>query len=362
MFHCIYAQNDTLAVNTSPNRIYAFRTLYGSILIHTPAIKNTAGADPRGVEFEISKQFTDQATWNKCHCYPRSGFTFSYYDFNTPILGKSFSASYFLEPHFRMSNTASFFVNGGAGLSYLTNPYDSIKNPENHTYSLPINFFLHLDAGCNFRLDKKISVDIGGGFQHNSNGDFSQPNRGINFLSANLALHYATKDNKLPVYPKQHDNSWKKEKVHFDAGIFYSPKAGYSKDWEIERKLLIGTTVQVSKKISQIDALSLAAEVYYDGAFKSIKDNIGVHSSPLIAGVMAGHEFVFYRFIFSQQLGVYIHKNSETYTKLYLVPFTNWYTRWGLLYKFKPHWYGGINVMVREDVADFIDVRVIHRF
>jgi hypothetical protein len=362
-FLSVKAQQDSTEKITVPaEKVYSFRMLYGSILIHTPFIKNTAGAHPRGAEFEISKQPTDQKTWSKCNCYPRMGWTFSYFDFNTPILGRAYSASYFIEPSFRLGSNASFFVTGGGGLSYLTRPYDSLKNPQNHTYSLPVNFFLHLGAGFNFFISDKVSVGLMGSLEHNSNGDFSQPNRGINWMAVSLGLHYYTSTNKLPVYKRAVDKSWKKESFKVDAGIFYSPKAGYDLNENIKRKTLIGGSLELSKKVSQISALSIGTEIYYDGAYASIKKLISDSSSAVIAGVTFGHAFVFNRFIFSQAIGVYVHKKSETYTERYLVPFSTFYHRWGLRYKLATHWYAGISLMARANVADFIDMRVLYRF
>ncbi len=356
------AQVDSTSRRVRAQRIYLGRLLYGSIFAHSIYIKNTAGAHPRGGELEISTQLTDEKTFAKCNCYPRIGYTVSYFDFNTPLLGKSFSGSYFIEPNFRISSRSAFFINAGGGLSFLTNPFDSLKNPENHTYSLPINFFLHLGVGLNYRVNNKVSADLTAAFEHNSNGNFAQPNRGINWPAATLTLRYNTAKNILPQYIKQKERSWKGEKLKVDAGIFYSPKAGYNLDTTVKRKNLVGTTIQVSKKVSGLSALSASTEIYYDGAFLSVKKIINDNSSAIIAGISLGHEFLFKRFIFSQQLGIYVHKNSETYTKLYHVPFGDVYHRWTLRYKIVSSCYAGISLMAREDIADFVDIRVMYRF
>lgn len=355
-----HAQSDSLRDEIKPEKVFAGRLLWGSVFAHSVYIQNTAGAHPRGIEIEISKQLKDEKTWQKYSCYPRMGWTFSYFDLNTPILGKSFSASYFLEPNFKLSNSLAFFINAGGGLSYLTNPHDDVKNPENQTYSLPVNFFLHLGVGVDYRVNNNVSVDLTGGFEHNSNGDFEQPNRGINWPAATFTFRYTPENNFLPVHEKKPDKSWKKEKIQLDAGVFYSPKAGYNLDTTIHRKYLIGATAEASKSISSLSALSVAAEIYYDDAFRSTKDLIRDSSSALLAGLMIGHEFVFRRFIFSQQIGYYIHKESKTFSTVYR-PFIDIYHRWGLRYKFTPHIYAGINLMAREDIADFIDLRVLYR-
>lgn len=168
------AQLDTAAIKVKPGRVFAGRLMYGAIVIHTKFIANTAGANPRDAELEFSKQYTDSATWRKCYCYPRAGVTVSITDLDTRILGKSYTATYFIEPNYRLGSDASIFLKAGGGLSYLTNPFDSIKNPENHTYSLPVNFFLTLGAGVSYHVSPKVGLEAMIGFQHNSNGDFQK--------------------------------------------------------------------------------------------------------------------------------------------------------------------------------------------
>jgi hypothetical protein len=356
------AQDGSDTLRTDIQRDYSFRLLYGVIYAHSIHIQNTAGAHPRGAEFEFAKRPVDAKTKNYYGCFARTGFMFSYFDFNTRILGKSYSASYFLEPNYRLGNNVDFFIKAAAGLSYLTNPYDSIKNPANHTYSLPVNFFMCLGTGLDFKINRHISFNLMASFEHNSNGGFEQPNRGINYPCASVAIKYNPVDNTTPLYKKIRDTTWKTKRVVFETSFFYSPKEGYNANWKSERKFVVGINPQVAWRVSTIDAVTAATELYYDDGIKSIKHNLGDFSSNTFAGFMVGHEFLFRKIIFSQQLGFYLVKHTNTYTDLYLQPFPAIYHRWGLRYKLKPHWYIGFNMLVHDDVADFIDGRVTYRF
>lgn len=356
------AQTDSVSINQSPNQVFAARLMYGSIVIHTNLIANTSGANPRAAEFEISKQFRDSITWRKCYCYPRTGVTISIADLNTPILGKAYSAAYFIEPNYRTGRNSSIFLKGGAGLSYLTNPFDSLKNPENHTYSLAINFYLALGAGISYHVSPRISLGAMLSFQHNSNGDFERPNRGINWYGGSLALRYHASNNKLERYKKETDKSWKKEKTSLEAGAFYSPKVGYNVNGVRQRKMVTGATLQFTKRVSLISALSLSAELYYDAAMASTKRLYNDRSSSVLAGILAGHQFVFRRIIFSQQLGIYTHKQTKALETFNQTRIQLLYHRWGLLYKLNSHFYSGFNLLAHKNVADFVDARLLYRF
>jgi len=72
-------------------------------------------------------------------------------------------------------------------------------------------------------------------FQHDSNGGFEQPNRGVNYPSASLGIRYNPVSNKFPVYQRIKDTGWNK-KPEYKIGIFYSPKDGYNAAWQTRRK------------------------------------------------------------------------------------------------------------------------------
>jgi len=358
-----HAQQDTGPNNEGePYPTYTLRMHYGVIYAHTKLVENTAGAHPRGVEFELAKQFTDKARWEYYRCYARMGLAFSYFDFNTPILGRSFSASYFIEPNYRISHNASFFLRTAAGLSYLTNPHDSLKNPANQSYSLPVNAFLSVGVGINYNISPHVGLNFMASFQHNSNGGFLLPNHGVNFPTASLGVRYSLHNNAYPVYKKEYTQSYAGNKVQYDAGVYYSPKSGYSAAWVSQRKFLGGVFVQASKRVSTLDAITLATETYHDGGLASIKKNLGDNSPSTLVGLMIGHEFIFRRILFSTQLGYYVYKNTKTFSALYFQEFPALYHRWGLRYKLNTHLYAGFNMLVHKQVADFIDVRVQYRF
>lgn len=350
------------AQDTTGGYTYAFRAHYGVVYAHTKLVENTAGAHPRGFEFEVAKQRSDKSLWEYYRCYPRMGFLFSYYDLNTPILGKSFSASYFIEPNYRLSSRASFFIRAAAGLSYLTNPHDSIKNPANQSYSMPVNAFLSLGTGVNYNISPHWALSVMASFQHNSNGGFELPNHGINFPTASIGLRYSVNNNSYPQYRKGHVESYRNSRIDYDAGLYYSPKSGYKTAWVSQRKYLAGGFVQASKRVSTLDAITLSLEAYHDGGLASIKKIIGDNTPSNLVGLMIGHEFIFRRILFSTQLGYYIYKDTKTFSELYAQEFPALYHRWGLRYKLNTHWYAGFNMLVHKQVADFIDVRVQYRF
>lgn len=335
----------------------------GFIFAHNVHVHNTKGLHPDGFEFEIARIKTDSATHAKFKCYPRLGLSFTYVNYDSSLLGKGYSVSYFIEPNYRLGNNLKMNFRVAAGFSYLTNPNDPVKNPTNQSYSGHINSFLQLGVGLSYSLSRHFAIYSMANFFHDSNGGFKLPNAGVNYINASIGLQYYQYSTHLPAYKKIKDTSWRHHPPHVDVSIFYSPKDGYRvSDSAAQRKFVLGTSVQIVKQVSNLDALTAAAEIYYDDALRSIKDVwVKDNSSATFAGILVGHQFLLNRFTFSQQLGVYVFKQTKTYNTQYQNLFHTIYHRWGLNYKINNHWFAGITLLAHNQIADFIDARVTYR-
>jgi hypothetical protein len=141
-------QNDSAILHPGRSAIFVVAAgIQHGFIAHSPAVENTKGAHPTGAEINFSWQKGDSSTWEICNCYPRQGVLIAYYDYDTKILGKSLLLAYFLEPSYRISKRTFFFIKGNVGLAYLTNPFGSIENPTNQSYSGPINGYLLFGIG-----------------------------------------------------------------------------------------------------------------------------------------------------------------------------------------------------------------------
>ena len=343
-------------------QVFALRYHSGFIYAQNIHIQNTKDLKPEGFEFEYSHLKTDSAINNFFKCYPRTGFAFTYVDFNSRLLGKTYGIKYFIEPNYRLGNNLKMSFRAAAGLAYLTNPHDAIKNPTNQSYSGHINNTLELNFGLAYPITKHLQIYSSGNFFHYSNGGFKEPNAGVNYINWSLGLQYFQSSTHLPVYKKIKDTSWRNQHLHFDVSAFYSPKNGYAKDSSITRKYVLGINMQVVKRLSNIDAITLGAEVYYDDGMSSVKKVfVKDNSSNTLAGLLIGHQFLLNKFTFSQQLGFYVLKQTKKYDNNYSDLYHTIYHRWGIIYNVKHKWSVGIMLLAHNQIADFIDGRFVYR-
>jgi hypothetical protein len=156
--------------------LFSTRMHLGSILAHSKELPNVQQTYPWGLEIDLAWQLQTENVWQYCYCFPKTGLSFFYTNFDNPsLLGSSFAVYPFIEPTINAQEKWSLFLRFGAGPNYLNNVYDSIDNPTNNFFSSPISFIVVLGAGAKVRVKEHIELRLGGIFNHISNGGLRLP-------------------------------------------------------------------------------------------------------------------------------------------------------------------------------------------
>ncbi|WP_375580687.1 acyloxyacyl hydrolase [Marivirga tractuosa] len=351
------AQTDSIEVDTAqqePLFSIGLGMQYGFIFAHSVDVQNTSGARPFGVEANLSWQRNDSASFALCHCYPRQGLLLAYYDYDVGLLGKSGTAAYFLEPTYRIGERVLLSMKGAAGLSYLNNPYDSISNPSNQSYSTNVSIYLLVGVGAWIRLSESWWLNPTINYQHISNGGMRQPNKGINWPTAGISVSY--QPNFRPWYnsSRSTEKFWKDYSNRYDFSFLGTMIRGNNAAANRNRFVVGGIALQAGRQVGRLSMLTLGAEVYYDEKLKNRLQREGLDASPFKTGLLFGHEFLLGRFQFSQRLGVYIFDQTPYYDRIF--------HRWGIMYAINSHLSAGINLLAHRQKAEFIDFRLSYTF
>ena len=349
-------ENDSLPVSISKKAANIFSigagVQHGFIFAHSTAVQNTKGANPTGIELNFGWQRNDTETWNLCNCFPKKGLLLFYYDYDVKILGRGVGAAYFLEPVYKLGNKTFFSFRGVAGLAYLTNPFDSIHNPTNQSYSSATGGYLLVGIGLSYLINKQWWLNTTINYQHISNGGLRQPNKGINWPTAGISVIY--QENPRPYYkaPRSKDKFWRDHSLRWDIGIFGIAKRGTDENGNSHRMPLIGGTIQVGKQVGRINMMTLGAELYGDKSLSMQLKRDSINASAFRAGLLIGHEFLLGKFVFSQRLGVYVFNETPYYDPIY--------HRWGIHYFINKYFGIGMQLKAHRQVADFVDLRVTY--
>ena len=310
---------------------------HGFIFAHSPEVENTKGAKPTGVEFLLGWRKADAEAWNLCNCFPSNGLLLAFYDYDSEILGQSFTAAYQLEPEYRLGKKTFLSLRAAAGLSYLTNPYDTFKNPTNRSYSTYVSGYLLFGLGIWYGINEHWRMNLSANFQHESNGGFRQPNKGINWPTAGIAFSYVPNPRSYYSGLRHKDKSWKNYSIRWEAGIFGVARKIIDSNGNKHRYPLVGLSFLGSKRVGSINALTLGAEAFTDYTTRRALKLDSLSGSPIRAGIFFGHEFILGKFLFSQRIGVYVFDQSPY--------FDPWYHRWGIQYQTKHHWGVSLNLL-----------------
>jgi len=327
---------------------------HGFIFAHSVEVQNTRGARPTGLEAILAWQRNDPATFALCNCYPRQGLLLAYYDYDVSLLGKSATAAYFLEPTYRLGDRVFLSFKGAAGVSYLNNPYDSIDNPGNQSYSTHLSAYLLVGVGVWVQLSDRWWINPGINYQHISNGGKRQPNKGINWPTAGLAVSYHPTSRPWYSGTRTTEKFWRDYSPRYDIALLGTLRRGYNEAGDRERYPVAGLAIQAGKQVGRLNMLTFGAEAYHDEELQDKLNKEGLNASPVKAGLLLGHEFLLGRFQFGQGLGVYVFDQTPYYDRIF--------HRWGLQYRINRHFSAGFNLLAHRQVAEFVDFRLAYTF
>ena len=353
----LFAQYDSIALKVNEDRpVNMFSTglgiQHGFILAHSLSVENTKGSRPTGVEIILGWQRNDAAMWNLCNCFPRKGLLLSYYNYDNAVLGKSFTGAFFLEPTYRLGKNTFFSFRVATGISYLSNPFDSIRNPYNNSYSTHLNVYLLVGVGIWIKLNGRWWLNPSVNYSHESNGSMKQPNSGINWPTTGLTLSY--QKNSRPYYSgsRLKDKFWRDRSIRWDIGFFGTLKRMLEKNGNSLRLPLMGLSFQGGKQVGRISVLTIGTEVFLDRAQRYKFKQDTVEASPVKAGILVGHEFILGKFLFTQRLGLYVFDQTPNFDKLY--------HRWGLHYRINPRLAVGLELSAHRHIADFSNLKITY--
>lgn len=164
---------------------------YGNILAHSKAIAALATANPFGASFSVAWQSNKSTATESSPIRAKRGFRFAYTHFGNPQqLGEAYQITAFTEPFLGSNRKLFLSFPLDAGVSYLTQIYHPIHNPDNLFFGSPISFYLGVGAQLNYRFGKQSLANIGVAYQHISNGGMKAPNKGMNYPSLTASYCY----------------------------------------------------------------------------------------------------------------------------------------------------------------------------
>ena len=321
------------------------------ILAHTYAIRHLVASHPTGFELNLQRQTTGAAPWHGWYQFPKVGVALTYYDFHNPVLGYVFAASPYVNKSISRGARHDFSFRLGAGLAYLTNPYDRYANHKNTIASSSLNATIQARLEYDYALTPHLGLLLGLGLNHYSNGATTKPNFGVNLPSVVLGLNYHEQR------PAPHVNADAPAPV--DVGRYFinlSASLGSKQRTESDRQkyLVNSLTAALGRRVNRKSNLLLGVEGFYDRSLKATLADTTRAGLPqpkvLKAGAFLGHELLFDRLAFVSHLGFYVYEPYKSATF--------YYERLGLKYHFTRLLFGAVDLKLHGGKADVIEFKI----
>ena len=324
----------------------------GSIIMaHTAAIRHLVDSHPTGFEVNLQQQTTGAAPWHGWYKFPKIGLALTYYDFHNPVLGYVFAASPYISKSISRGPKHDFSFRLGAGLAYLTNPYNQETNHKNTIASSALNATLQFRFEYDYALTPHLGLLVGAGLNHYSNGATTKPNFGVNLPSVVLGLNY---HQQRPA-PRTNPNAPAPAEV---GRIFYnvSTSLGFKQRTEGDKQkyLVNSVTLAVGRRMNRKSNLLLGLEGFNDRSLKATLNDTtragGPQPDVKKAGLFVGHELLFGRLAFDSHLGFYVYAPYKSSTP--------YYERLGLKYHFTNLLFGAVDLKIHRGAADVIEFKI----
>lgn len=359
---------------------YKFSLIYGSILKTGSTTKDYINhVDPSlpvlGAEFALEWPTTGSKNYHHYFNIPTIGIAAQYlYLGDADALGHVAAVYPYVNIPFVRSAPLDFYFTAGIGLAYVSEwdrsdwtdykkGNDKFTNPLN---GAPVNAYMKAGLGIAWRPKTKATNDRNekwthytltaeGGIIHMTDASFSQPDKGINIVTAQIGIKYNPEDPEIVLRgkPESISNNWTidiaasggaRELTHLDNTKYATANLDLSVYYQPANVYRIGLGVDGffdnSFSVNHIDC---DHNKYQKGTYdRGIADQIR-------AGVALRNEIVFGRVSFALDGGIYfydkIKQNGERF-----------YFKTGLKYKFTKNWFALANMKTHGWKADFATI------
>jgi hypothetical protein len=305
-------------------------------------------------EINLQQETYGKHKWERAFGYPIIGISFLYTDLGkSEELGAAYSVFPFIDFPIYKTRNFRFDFRFALGAAYLTKPFDRLTNYKNLAIGSHINASANLMFDIRYRIAERVTLSLGLGLQHFSNGALKLPNYGINILAVNAGVAYRlARPNKTIIDrfipPTEPYSANLQHSIEYDVGFaigYKNMKSVYGENFMVYH-LYENTFFPVMRK----SKWGLGFDFSYDQSHIRILESHGVEVTNKLKivrpGINAAYMLVLSKFNFILNLGYYLggmeNSNGPLYEKI------------SFQYKFTKYLFANVMLKVHWGRADYI--------
>ncbi|AOW20532.1 acyloxyacyl hydrolase [Urechidicola croceus] len=356
IFSCIFS----FAQDNQKSSYLELDYFYGNIIEHAPELKPIIQSHPSGLILSWNKKRLNNTKFDNTYNFPDFGFSVSYHDFKTEILGEVYSA--YAHYNFYLTNRNSvnqIKLTSAFGLGYATSPFDKQTNSKN--WALGSKFmasaYLKLNYQREYLLDK-IGVNAGVALIHYSNTSFKAPNLGINTLALSIGANYNL-DSKITAPERIKGTVSEKNPIQY----YVLLRGGFNESLVNGSGVFPFYTLSffADKKLNYKSRVSIGTDIFFSHFMKDyIEFNNLVEETPndtadwKRVGLYIGHELNFEQFSLLTQVGYHVYAPYKYVSGIY--------ERFGFRKRFNNHLFADLSLKINLFRAEGLEFGVGYRF
>ena len=335
---------------------------YGNIIAHHADAHAFLQGHPTGAILSYNKRLLGSKNWHNYYNYPDFGYSFSYQNYNSSVLGELYALyGHYNFYFFNRLAKNKLILRAGIGLAYATKPYDKVTNNKNTALGSTINsstyFKLYYQRE---NIIKNLGVNAGLTFIHASNSNFRSPNAGVNIWAAAVGLNYnLDTENTLILKPTLHSKKFTEPIQYnftFHTGINESEIIGTG------QKPFFVISGYADKRLSKLSAIQLGTDVFFSPMLKDYYEinksiphsNLKETSNFTRVGVFIGHELFISTLSVVTQFGYYAVYPVEYEGRIY--------ETLGLKKYFNKKWFASVRLKAHAANAETVEFGLGYRF
>ena len=221
----------------------------------------------RSVNISVVKETKGKNEWEKIFNYPEYGLSLFYSSLgNDDAFGRELSLVPFFRTNIIDKENYKLYNQLGVGLSYVSKKFDAQDNYLNVAVGSKLNLHFNLRFGFRYKLSDKIKLNLGVSFDHFSNANTSEPNLGVNYITAYTGLSYrigrktARKNTELRPHIKENYYN-----------IVANIGGKYSRALSSKKYITSSVSIEAKRRCYKAFHLGLGLDLFYDS---SVKDQL----------------------------------------------------------------------------------------
>jgi hypothetical protein len=339
----------------------------GSIFAHAESVDYISG-NTLMAQVDLLDRTKGQKAWQKAYGFPTWGVGLMYLDFGNSWLKQGVSIVTFIEPHIIRTNRFELSYRVGFGAAFVTNPYDSISNPQNIMHGSSMNFTMQGMINLHYKLSEKATINGGVSLTHFSNGAFKKPNKGSNVNAFSLGMTYNLKQAQASFHPKELTPS---DKLVYDTkGLDWYVSLGFGikennppgdEPFSGDKYGVYLAQIYAGKRLNYKSNLLFGINLIDNRSVKFKREEAQANGRDLDSkdykriAIVVGHELTISKVALLTQLGYYAY-NPYSYVDRSI------FQRYGAKYYFNKNIFGGFSLYTHFAKAEIIEYSVGYKF